>query len=60
MFDPYLTTKKDSFGLGLSVVSQTVAHLGGTIAVDSERRRGTSVAVLLPFAGSDAPPSAPN
>ncbi len=52
MFDPFFTTKKDSLGLGLSSVSLTVSHLRGTIAVESEHRRGTSVAVLLPYAGS--------
>ena len=51
MFDPYFTTKKDSLGLGLSLVELTVSDLGGTIAVESEHQRGTSVAVLLPFAG---------
>jgi signal transduction histidine kinase len=52
MFDPHFTTKKDGLGLGLSSVSRTVSRLRGTIAVESEHRRGTSVAVLLPFAGS--------
>jgi len=50
MFDPHFTTKKDRLGLGLSSVSLTVSHLRGSIAVDSEYRRGTSVAVLLPLA----------
>jgi signal transduction histidine kinase/GAF domain-containing protein len=40
-------------GLGLSLVHQIVTDLGGTIAVESELGRGTSVRVTLPL----TPPS---
>jgi two-component system cell cycle sensor histidine kinase/response regulator CckA len=49
IFEPDFTTKKGSTGLGLSAVSLTVSQLRGSVAVESELNRGTSVAVLLPL-----------
>lgn len=53
VFEPYFTTKDfgediRGFGLGLTIC-QKIAHLhGGTISVQSELRRGTTVTVDLP------------
>lgn len=43
-------------GLGLSLVHQTVARLGGSVQVLSKLGRGTNVTVVLPLQGATAPP----
>lgn len=61
IFDPYFTTKEfgedvRGFGLGLTIC-QKIAHLhGGTIFVDSEVGRGTTISVDLPSAPPSTPP----
>ena len=39
---------KDGFGLGLSIVQRTVAMLGGTIRLESEKDRGSRFTVEIP------------
>jgi len=50
IYEPLFTTKKaqGGSGLGLTIVQQTVAGFGGTIAHDSEPGKGTVFRVLLP------------
>ncbi len=55
IFLPGLTTStatdgRVNKGHGLDVVSQLVAEMKGTVAIDSELRRGTTVTIRLPFA----------
>jgi two-component system cell cycle sensor histidine kinase/response regulator CckA len=50
MFEPFYTTKDAAVGLGLTAVAFTVKQLHGTIFVETERARGTSITVVLPFA----------
>jgi signal transduction histidine kinase len=54
VFDPFFTTKPpgSGTGLGLSIVQELVASQRGSVRVDSERGRGTTVAVTLPAARS--------
>src|SRR3989454_799814 len=50
IFDPFFTTKPpgSGTGLGLSIVQELVAAQQGTVRVESEPGRGTTVAVSLP------------
>ena len=50
IFDPFFTTKPpgSGTGLGLSIVQELVAAQHGTVRVESEPGRGTTVAVSLP------------
>lgn len=61
-FDPFFTTKtrRLSTGLGLSLVSSLVRMSRGTVELDSEPGRGTTVTLSLPavVAGAAAAPGA--
>jgi len=51
IFDPWFTSgRKNGTGLGLTVVSDAVRELGGTIRVDSEPDKGTTFSLLIPYA----------
>lgn len=54
LFDPFFTTKGDrgNTGLGLSVVYGIVNKYHGTITVESEEGRGTTMRIELPAQGS--------
>ena len=49
-FEPYFSTKATGTGLGLPIAKRNVELSGGTIAVESERDKGTSVELRLPIA----------
>jgi signal transduction histidine kinase len=49
-FEPYFSTKAAGTGLGLPIAKRNVELTGGTIAIDSERDRGTMVELTLPVA----------
>jgi signal transduction histidine kinase len=48
IFDDFYTTKETGTGLGLSIVRRLVMDLHGTIAVESERGKGTRMIVDIP------------
>ena len=49
LFEPYFSTKAVGTGLGLSIARRNVELNRGTIAVASERGRGTRVVITLPM-----------
>ena len=49
-FEPYFSTKASGTGLGLPIAKRNVELSGGTIAIQSERGRGTTVEITLPLA----------
>ena len=54
LFDPYMTTKRDGKGLGLSIASKIVSDHHGTIELLHSEQGNTSFRVILPAFGVDA------
>ncbi len=61
IFDPFVTTKPIGVGtgLGLSICRNITTSLGGSIELDSELGRGTTVRVRLPPAPVEVRPAPP-
>ena len=54
IFEPYFSTRITGTGLGMAIAKRNVELNGGTIAVASERGRGTAVTMTLPVTDGDA------
>lgn len=51
IFEPYFSTKKTGFGLGLAVTKKIVEEHHGSITVSSDQNRGSTFVVRLPLRG---------
>jgi signal transduction histidine kinase len=53
IYNPYYTTKKRGFGLGLSLVHSVIYKHSGKISVKSEKGKGTEFVIIMPVDFSD-------
>ncbi|MHB9111119.1 MAG: sensor histidine kinase [Thermoleophilia bacterium] len=49
IFDPFFTSKKEGYGLGLFIVHNIIMEYGGSISVDSYPGKGTTFTIVLPM-----------
>ena len=61
LFEPFYravrTRDRPGTGLGMSIVKRIVEATGGSVSVDSQLGRGTTVVVALPLAGVAVAPA---
>jgi two-component system NtrC family sensor kinase len=50
LFKPFFTTKEGGTGLGLSICHAIIEQHHGSIAIESQRKRGTKLSIRLPVA----------
>lgn len=49
IFDPFFTSRKEGYGLGLFIVHNIITEYGGSISVDSYPGKGTTFTIVLPM-----------
>ena len=49
IFEPYYSTKRFGMGLGLAITKRFVEAHGGTITIDSEIGKGTTIKITVPY-----------
>ena len=59
IFNPFITSKKDGVGLGLSIVAKIVDEHRGWIRLDADSSKGARFRVFLPFEPSPVPLAVP-
>jgi signal transduction histidine kinase len=60
IFEPYFSTRAGGTGLGLAISRKVVEEHGGTVTLESEPGKGTSVHVRLPAESVEPPASGQN
>ena len=50
VFLPFHTTKQKGLGMGLPIVQRVIRRLRGSVTIESEPGRGTSVVMQIPVA----------
>jgi signal transduction histidine kinase len=48
IFEPYYSTKKFGIGIGLAITKRFVEEHGGSIGIESERGKGTTIKIRIP------------
>jgi signal transduction histidine kinase len=48
IFEPYYSTKKFGIGIGLAITKRFVEEHGGSIGIESERGKGTTIMIRIP------------
>ena len=54
LFEPFVSTKAEGLGVGLSICRTIVESHGGKIEVDEDKDRRTRVSITLPIAEAEA------
>ncbi|MDH3476662.1 MAG: HAMP domain-containing histidine kinase, partial [Rhodospirillales bacterium] len=49
VFKPFVTSKRTGLGIGLALVKRIVERHGGSVALSSEKGRGTTVSFRFPL-----------
>jgi signal transduction histidine kinase len=49
IFEPYYSTKKFGIGIGLAITKRFVEEHGGSIGIESERGKGTTMKIRTPY-----------
>ncbi len=57
IFQPFVTSKTDGFGLGLYITKQEIARVGGEIVARNRREGGASFEISFPVALPDLKPA---
>ncbi len=58
LFQPFETTKATGMGVGAYEAREYIKELGGTIQVQSELNKGTSISILIPMSPAGYPATA--
>jgi signal transduction histidine kinase len=57
--DPFFTTRAAGTGLGLAIVERVIKNHGGTLSIESEPGKGTTVHIVLPLQRASSVPPPP-
>jgi signal transduction histidine kinase len=55
IFDPFYTTRKDGYGIGLSFSRKVIEDHGGTLTADASEWGGAEFRIELPLLARESP-----